>query len=288
VVLLPAYIFTRTQDDLSYADALWHSWVTATTVGYGDVALTTQASRIWAGFQILLSVSWLAGLIARVQANRETRGFELQRYELACRQLDETLITGLDKDGNGVSRVEFVVGTLIALGGELCGEAIDWAADIQPLLDRFDALDADRSGYLTKQDLEVMAQETKRRKAALSRGRPKGKRAIPAANTSTATIKIAGPRLPIMAARRCQPRRALPRASRARHPRLSLGAFPRLALDAQRSCRRICGPRVARCTPPLRSDHPHLSSRPPSPHLALAHSLIASPLSAAAARAAAH
>ena len=40
-----AYIFTLTQEGLSYSTALWHCWVTCTTVGFGDVALTTPASR---------------------------------------------------------------------------------------------------------------------------------------------------------------------------------------------------------------------------------------------------
>ena len=43
---------------LDFGTAFYHCVVTATTVGYGDVALTTQAARAWASFHILVSVSW--------------------------------------------------------------------------------------------------------------------------------------------------------------------------------------------------------------------------------------
>ena len=31
------------EKDWSYEDAAYHTWITASTVGYGDVAITTQA-----------------------------------------------------------------------------------------------------------------------------------------------------------------------------------------------------------------------------------------------------
>ena len=76
-----AYVFTQLQDDLSYGTALWHCWITATTVGYGDVSLTTEGSRQWATVHILWSVSWLAGLITHVKNKVEFRTFQLQRAE---------------------------------------------------------------------------------------------------------------------------------------------------------------------------------------------------------------
>eukprot|EP00967_Tisochrysis_lutea_P136653 scaffold243996_cov40-Tisochrysis_lutea.AAC.3 len=40
------------------------SQVTATTVGYGDVSVTTQRGRLWAVFHIVLSVCGLADILA--------------------------------------------------------------------------------------------------------------------------------------------------------------------------------------------------------------------------------
>ena len=37
-----AGVFTQLQDGLGFGDALYHCLITATTVGYGDVALSTQ------------------------------------------------------------------------------------------------------------------------------------------------------------------------------------------------------------------------------------------------------
>lgn len=39
-----------------YGDAMYHCLVTATTVGYGDISISTEAGKIWATFHILLSV----------------------------------------------------------------------------------------------------------------------------------------------------------------------------------------------------------------------------------------
>lgn len=43
-----AAVFTIVQPDLSFSAAIYHCIISATTVGYGDVDLTTQASRLWA------------------------------------------------------------------------------------------------------------------------------------------------------------------------------------------------------------------------------------------------
>ena len=110
-----------------------------TTVGYGDVAITTQAGRMTAFFHILISVTWLATFVSKLRALHSDRQQELKRQELLSKQLDTTLITSLDTDGNGVNKLEFVVGMLTKL------ELIDWA-DVEPFLAQFDALDKDGSG----------------------------------------------------------------------------------------------------------------------------------------------
>ena len=51
-------------------------------------------------------------------------------------QLDEELIASLDKEGDGVDKLEYVMGMLIALGANICGKRIDFEKDIQPLIEK--------------------------------------------------------------------------------------------------------------------------------------------------------
>jgi len=161
-----AAVFTWLQPSLSFGDALWHCIITATTVGYGDVGLINEEARGFATVHVLLSASWLAALIQQAQQTVAKRGFELDRLALVQSQLDPTLIDRLERTkGAGVDKVEYVVGMLVALGAELCGEKLNFAADIQPLISRFDALDADGSGRLETDDLLFMLEEGKKAQA---------------------------------------------------------------------------------------------------------------------------
>jgi len=76
---------------------------------------------------------------------------------MMARALDIELIKSLDKDGGGVDKLEFVIGYLITLGVELCGEPLTWA-DVEPFIAKFEELDSDNSGRLTASDLERMVQ----------------------------------------------------------------------------------------------------------------------------------
>ena len=60
----------------------------ATTVGYGDVWLTTAAARAWAAAHILVSVSWLAALVGVVEKGNALRKSQLERVSLLMRPLD--------------------------------------------------------------------------------------------------------------------------------------------------------------------------------------------------------
>jgi len=87
---------------------------------------------------------------------------KLQRYEMLLRGADKELICSLDQDGNGLDRLEFVFGMLMKLGAQLCGSPLAWS-DVEPFLQRFDAMDVDKSGHLSYDDIEHMANAVAKR-----------------------------------------------------------------------------------------------------------------------------
>ena len=146
-----------------YLTALWHCWVTTTTVGYGDIRVDSSAARTFGAVHILCSVSWLAALAMRLGEVRDKRKLQLACASVVRMQLDPRLIDKLDRTGKGsVDKLEFVIGLLIALGAQLCGEPLNFERDVLPLMARFDALDSDGSGDLSHDDLRWMIEESQR------------------------------------------------------------------------------------------------------------------------------
>ena len=101
-IFFSAYIFTLTSKVvngtvtgtalLSYADAIWHCWVTATTVGYGANILDSEPSLIWATFHTLLAVSWLSSLLSNTRKAIRARGWAVQREKTRNLQMSPNLI----------------------------------------------------------------------------------------------------------------------------------------------------------------------------------------------------
>ena len=89
---------------------MYHCLVTATTVGYGDVSLTTDGSYLWAFFHILLSVSLLTAIIGDVSELAAARKQALHKLTLLKGRLDFELMKSLDVNGDGVDKFEFVFG----------------------------------------------------------------------------------------------------------------------------------------------------------------------------------
>jgi len=165
--LLFAVIYSQLEpEDLPIGRALYLCIVTATTVGYGDVGVRDNGShRIFASFHILFSVSSLAALLNTVQVLHSERKIQLRKAMLLQRQLDQDLISSLDKDNNGLDKLEFVVGMLTKL------EILHWD-DVEPFLAQFDALDTDHSGRLDKEDLLRMVESNKLKVEAKKKGLP--------------------------------------------------------------------------------------------------------------------
>jgi len=134
-------------EELDYGIALYHCMVTATTVGYGDVAIVTDAGKMVAFCHIFCSVSMLAALLAEFDTLRTQRTRDLKRGRQFLGRLDINTILSLDTDGQGVDRFEFVVGMLTKL------EYVD-PQDVQGFVAQFDALDQSGDGQITRAELE--------------------------------------------------------------------------------------------------------------------------------------
>ena len=103
-----------TVEDLDFGEALYHCMITTTTVGYGDVPISTREGRLFACFHIIVSVSWLAAIIGWVSRLTSVREAQLERANLILNPPDRESIMALDHDKQGVDEVEFVVGMLMS------------------------------------------------------------------------------------------------------------------------------------------------------------------------------
>ena len=135
--------------------------------------MSTQGARAFAFVHVLVSVSWLGALVGEVDSLHNRRQAEIRRADLLTRELDPEAIMQLDHDGRGVDSLEFVLGMLMVLGVELCGEPLQWS-DVQPFIVKFRALstrsrlDDDR---ITREDIDAfLADHGERRRQIRSKG----------------------------------------------------------------------------------------------------------------------
>ena len=155
-----AAIFTfATEEDWNFGDGLYHCFMTATTIGLGDIAPTSQGGRVFAVFNMIVSVILFGTIIGSILGALERRKQDHVRHKMLEKQLDTDLITSLDKDGDGVDRAEFVLGMLVALGTIT-------EDDYKPFLQQFDRLDTNGDKTLSKEDLVAIASANQQAHAA--------------------------------------------------------------------------------------------------------------------------
>lgn len=113
---------------VSYEDALYFAWITGSTVGYGSLkdpcprAHIPNACAEWEVMpswlrpyviaQLCLSISLLGGLVSHFSHLQGQRAAKLQQQRVLKIELTEGLISQLDRDGDGVDKLEFVIGML--------------------------------------------------------------------------------------------------------------------------------------------------------------------------------
>jgi len=153
----------ETEDPWTYAQAFHFCFVTMSTVGYGDISPTKVRTQIVCIFYILFGV----GLLVRVGELVCDKLGENQARKISQKKADESLmhweqIAEFDVTGDGELKLdEFARGMLKATN-----KATDY--DLEQIDQRFDMIDEDGSGYITKEDFDEMLKKRRASKLAKS------------------------------------------------------------------------------------------------------------------------
>jgi hypothetical protein len=117
---------------------------------YGDYGPDNHTGKIFAIFYILVSISIVTFALTRFATAKIERRLQLKEQEMLNKKLDFNLIRELDVDGNGIDKIEFLVGILTQIG------IIDKERHVDPWLERFDELDKDGNGTLDANDIAML------------------------------------------------------------------------------------------------------------------------------------
>jgi len=138
----------------TYSQALHFCFVTTSTVGYGDIAPTSDGAKLFCLFYNLLSIGFLVKL-GGLACDKLVEG---QQKKIAQKKADESLmhweqIAEFDVEGDGeLDLYEFTRAMLKATG------KVSFY-DLEQIETRFDSIDRDGSGYITKEDFALLAKE---------------------------------------------------------------------------------------------------------------------------------
>jgi len=157
--LASAAVFTAVED-WSFFDAFYHCTVTATTVGYGDVTISTQEGRLWASLHMVLSVCIVGELISTIGELRDQRVAQIEKIKQLNRRLDPGLLHQLlgcakrlrpevEQDGLGLTELEFALTMIIELG-------IVKMEEVRPFIKQFRKIDVSNNGRVGIEDMQFM------------------------------------------------------------------------------------------------------------------------------------
>lgn len=179
-------------EEWTYIQALYFSVVTVTTIGYGDLALNEDDSKIFMIFFIPISVCTVAAALGSIASITIEMKADRKKLENLNRKLDFNMIREMDKDGDGVDKLEFLIAMLVQ--NNIC----DQENDIDPWLKRFDELDKDGSGRLDEEDIVIMEREENERLARLQELQNPGSRQNSTAPVAPVTTSHASQDNPIV------------------------------------------------------------------------------------------
>ena len=141
----------------TYADALYYCVVTATTVGYGDVRISTQEGRLWAAFYMVISCALVCDLLGTISmlATERTRIFS--RINMWRRRVDDDLFMKLMErakemfpdthhEEKGFTEYEFAMLMITVL------DMVPWS-DVKVFVKQFRTFDTGRRGMLHYEEI---------------------------------------------------------------------------------------------------------------------------------------
>ena len=101
-------------EDMSFADALWWSFVTATTVGYGDITPTTIIGKCIAAVLMINSVIFISMLTATIATYFTTKDEYIEKnYEnRAVYQIVESLKNFDNLSEDDIDKIYYVLKSL--------------------------------------------------------------------------------------------------------------------------------------------------------------------------------
>lgn len=136
----------------SLVDILYLWNCTATTIGFGDISPRTQMGRLLSVIFIPLSVISLGEVIASCVAHMNARAASKAEKDFLRRQITFKALEYLDVNDDGkVCQLDFVTFMLLAM------QKVD-RKTMRDLKSLFNALDADKTGFIEKEDLILLRQ----------------------------------------------------------------------------------------------------------------------------------
>lgn len=163
--VLVGAIFFMLNEEWAFLTAFYWSFVTTTTVGYGDLSLTEESSRNFSIFYILTSTMIVAAAIGNFSAVQMEKALDAKRKEMLSKKLSIEEVLAMDDSGDAkVDKGEFMAAFLVSLG-------LVSKEDCDPILARFDELDADGSGSLDHDDIEMLKEQERKKREEKARKR---------------------------------------------------------------------------------------------------------------------
>ena len=138
------------QASLDFFDALYFTVITSLTVGFGDVCPRRDTGRAFTIFMGGVGIAIISLFITEANGAFDARQLQLRKARAFAREADSAALIaafGCGADGS-IGRAEWLVGMLRAL--ELVPEG-----EVDAILKRFDAIDTDHSGAVSREELQA-------------------------------------------------------------------------------------------------------------------------------------